>query len=58
MHTIGSPQVSKNHKAIVFIVSGESINDSIIFYDSVPSLTLRDDSGVKVDSGSPLLWCP
>ena len=41
----------------MFLVAADSRNDAIIFSDSASSLTLRDDSGVKVDSGLTLLWC-
>ena len=47
-----------NPTAIVFLVSGESRNDTIMCSSSVSSLMVRDVSGVKVDIGLPQIWCP
>ena len=58
MDTLGILQGSDNPTAILFLVSGESRNYSIICSTSVSSCMLRDASDVKVDSGLPLFWCP
>ena len=58
MDTLGILQGSDNPTAILFLVSGESINYSIICSTSVSSRMLRYASGVKVDAGLPLSCCP
>ena len=48
----------KSPISIVFLVADESINYAIKCPTSASSITLRYASGVKVDAGLPLLWCP
>ena len=50
--TLGIPFGSESFIAIVFLVADESRNAVI------SRLMLRDYSGVKVDAGLPLIWCP
>ena len=58
INKLGIPCGSKSPIAIVFIVAYESINSAIINSTGASILTLRDDSGIKVDSGLPLFYCP
>ena len=58
INTFVIPCGSKIPIAIVYIVATESRNAAIICSDSAFSLTLIYSSGVKVDAGLPLFWCP
>ena len=55
--TLGIPCGSRSPISIVFIVTGESRNATMICYGSESNITLKDSSGVKVDSGLPLFCC-
>ena len=58
MNMLDSLRGSENNIVIVFIVADESINGAIICSASASSITLRGASGVKIDVGLPLFWCP
>ena len=55
--TLEIPCGPKSHISIVFLVDDKSKNSGMICSASASSLMLRDDSGVKVDAGIPLVWC-
>ena len=55
---LGIPCRSDSLIVIVSIVADESRNAAMICSASASNITLRNASGVKVNVGILLLWCP
>ena len=56
--TLGIPCGSEIPIAILFFITGGSINAAIICFASASSIMLRDANSFKFDAGFPLFWCP
>ena len=58
IETLGIVCRSDSLIVILFPFTDESSNSAMIYSDSSFSFTLRDSSGIRVDAGLPLFWCP